>query len=74
MIKHKELYDASTDFRIKYGGRKFNDDENMTAYRNLVDMSIKCGLIPECNRKEFSTHAELIAAITYESNRIALRQ
>lgn len=74
MIKHKELYDAITDFNLKYGRRKFNDDENMTAYKNLVDMSIKCGLIPECNRKEFSTHAELIAAIAYESNRIAFCQ
>ena len=33
-MKHKELYDAITDFRIKYGRRKFNDDENMIAYRN----------------------------------------
>lgn len=74
MIKHKELYDAITDFREKYGSRKFNNDENMTAYRNLVDMSIKCGLIPECNRKEYSTHAELTAAIAYESNRIAFCQ
>ena len=74
MIKYKELYDAITDFRIKYGRRKFNDDENMIAYKNLVDMSIKCGLIPECNRKEYSTHAELTAAIAYESNRIAFCQ
>jgi len=74
MIKYKELYDAITDFRIKCGRRKFNDDENMTEYRNLVDMSIKCGLIPECNRNEFSTHAELTAAIAYESNRIVFCQ
>lgn len=47
MIKHKELYDVILDFRIKYGGRKFNDDDNMNAYRNLVDISIKCGLIPQ---------------------------
>lgn len=74
MIKHKELYDAITDFQIKYGRRKFNDEENMVAYMNLVDISIKCGLIPECNRKEFSTHGRLTAAITYESNRIAFCQ
>lgn len=73
-MKHKELYDAITDFRIKYGSRKFNDDENMTAYRNLVDMSIKCGIIPECNRKEYSTHGRLMAPITYEGNRIAFCQ
>lgn len=74
MIKYKKLYDEITDFSIKYGSRKFNNDENMVAYMNLVDISIACGLIPECNRKEFSTHGRLTAAIAYESNRIAFCQ
>jgi len=74
MIKHKELYNAITTFANKYGSRKFNDDENMKEYNKLVDLCIKCSVIPECNRKEYSTHNELTAAIAYESNRIAICQ
>lgn len=69
MIRHKELYNAITTFANKYGSRKFNDCENMKEYNNLVDLCIKCGTIPECNRKEYSTHSALNSAIVYVSNR-----
>ena len=70
MMKHRELYDAITNFANKYGYHKFNDDENHAEYMNLVDMCIGVGLIPKVNRTEFSTHARLKAAITYVDNRI----
>lgn len=69
MMKHRELYDAITNFANKYGCHKFNDDENHAEYMKLVDMSIECGLIPKANRKEFSTHGRLTAAICYRDNR-----
>ena len=69
MIRHKELYNAITTFANNYGSRKFNDCENMKEYNNLVDLCIKCGTIPECNRKEYSTHSALNSAIVYVSNR-----
>ena len=69
MMKNGELYDAITNFSNKYGCHKFNDDENHAEYMKLVDMSIECGLMPKVNRKEFSTHGRLNAAIYYEDNR-----
>ena len=74
MIKHSELYNEITTFANRYGSRKFNDYENMKEYDKLVDLCIKCGKIPECNRKEYSTHSELNAAIVYISNRVAFCQ
>ena len=74
MIKHKELYNAITTFSTKYGSRKFNDCENMKEYDKLVDLCIKFGKIPECNRKEYSTHSALNAAIVYISNRVTFCQ
>lgn len=65
----KELYDSITEFAEKYVYRKFNDEENMKAYNILVDKCIKYNKIPECNRKEYSTHSGLTAAIAYESDR-----
>ena len=73
-IQYLELYNAITDYAEKYGAHKFNDDENHAEYMKLVDICVKCGLIPECNREEFSTHGRLSAAIAYESNRIMFCQ
>lgn len=73
-IQYGELYNAITEFSEKYGAHKFNDDENHAKYMELVNKCIMCGLIPECNRKEFSTHGRLTAAIAYESNRIVFCQ
>ena len=73
-IQYSELYNAITDYAEKYGAHKFNDDENHAEYMKLVDICVKCGLIPECNREEFSTHGRLSAAIAYESNRIMFCQ
>lgn len=66
---NQELYNAITDFSKKYGSHKFNDDQNHKEYMELVDMCIKHGKIPECNRKEYSTHGRLNAAIAYTDNR-----
>lgn len=68
-MKHKYLYNAITNFANKYGCHKFSDNENHAEYMRLVDMSIECGLIPKVNRKEFSTHGRLTAAIAYKDNR-----
>lgn len=65
IIKHKELYLAILKYRkIPYTQRTRAD------YNRLVDLSIKAGLIPECNRYEPSTHGRLKAAITYDDNLI----
>ena len=69
MMKHRELYDAITNFATKYGCHTFNDDENHEEYMKLVDMSIECGLMTKVNRKEFTTHGRLTAAICYRDNR-----
>lgn len=66
---NKELFDIITEFSDVFGNRKFNDDDNMNAYMQLVDKCIEFGNIPECNRKEFSTHGRLTAAISYTDNR-----
>lgn len=66
-----DLYKAISDFAGKFGRVKFNDDENLTAYQDLVDKCVKTGKIPEANRREYSTHGQLYAAIAYETNRIA---
>lgn len=68
-MKNRKLYDAITEFSYTHGCQKFNDDDNMAAYDKLVEESINCGLIPEANRKEYSTHGRLMAAIAYEYNR-----
>ena len=68
---NKELFDAITEFSIKYRSLKWNDDENVKAFRNLVDMSIKAGKIPECNRNEPSTWGALQASVTYYNNRLS---
>jgi len=69
-MKNRKLYDAITDFATEYGSLKWNDDENVKAFRNLVDLSIKAGKIPECNRNEPSTWNRLQAAVTYYDNRL----
>ena len=69
-MKNRKLFDAITDFAVQYGRVKWNDDENIAAYKELVDMCIKAGKIPECNRNEPSTHGALSAAITYVDNRM----
>lgn len=62
-IRHKELYLAILKYRkIPYTQRTNAD------YNKLVDLSIKAGLIPECNRYQQSTHSRLKAAITYDDN------
>lgn len=71
MMEENELYNAITTFADKYGSPKYNDCENMREYDNLVDLCIRYGKIPECNRKEHSTHSELEAAIVYIDNREA---
>ena len=64
-----ELYNAITEFADRFGSVKWNNDECVSAYKNLVDLCITAGKIPECNRKEPSTHGCLKAAISYEDNR-----
>lgn len=68
---NKELFDAITDFSIEYRSLKWNDDENVKAFRHLVDLSIKAGKIPECNRNEPSTWGALQASVTYYNNRLS---
>ena len=58
-----------TKFSNQYGCLRFNDDINFNAYNDLVNKCIKDGKIPEANRKEYSTHGCLGAAIIYEDNR-----
>ncbi len=67
-LKYK-LYRKIERFSLKFGSRKFNDAKNMEEYDKLVDLSIKCGLIPEENRHEYSTHGSLEAAIIYLDDR-----
>lgn len=69
-MKNRKLFDAITDFATQYHSLKWNDDENVAAFRNLVDLSIKAGKIPECNRDEPSTWCSLQAAVTYYDNRL----
>lgn len=66
-----DIYKAIIEFSNKYGALKFNDGVNINAYMKIVDMCIGAGLIPKQNRKEFSTHGRLSAAIAYECNRLA---
>lgn len=68
-MRHEKLFQMITDFSNKHGSVKHNDSENLHDYMKLVDCCIECGLIPKCNREEFSTHGILLAAITYESDR-----
>lgn len=68
-MKHKNIFDAITNFENVYKYHKFNDPKNHNAYMELVSMCIDAGLIPECNKYEFSTHGRLTAAITYIDNR-----
>ena len=74
MVKHVELYNTITDFSVKFGSVKWNNPENVEQYKKLVDLCIKYGKIPECNRKEYSTHSCLYAAICYESDRVRFCQ
>lgn len=67
---NKELFNAISNFAERYRSLKWNDDENVAAFRNLVDLSIKAGKIPECNRNEPSTWGCLQAAVTYYSDRL----
>lgn len=66
---NEELYNAITKFSNKYGCLRFNDDDNLNAYNDLVNKCIKEGKIPEANSREYSTHGCLSAAIIYEDNR-----
>ena len=42
--KHRNLYNAITEFSNKYGCHKFNNDENHREYMQLVDMCVDVGL------------------------------
>lgn len=66
---NRELYDSITEFSNQYGYLRFNNSDNLKAYDELVDKCIKANKIPKANRKEYSTHGRLGAAIVYESNR-----
>lgn len=69
-MKNRELFDAITNFATQYHSLKWNNDANVAAFRNLVDLSIKAGKIPEYNRNEPSTWGCLQAAVTYYSDRL----
>lgn len=69
-MKNRKLFDAITDFAANYGSLKWNDPQNVAAFRELVDLSIKAGKIPTCNRNEPSTWGQLQAAVTYYDNRL----
>ena len=70
-MRHEKLFQMITDFSNKHGSVRPNDSENLHDYMKLVDGCIECGLIPKCNREEFSMHDRLRAAITYKGNRYA---
>lgn len=74
MKMNMELFEAITEYSKKYHSLKWNDDENVKAFRNLVDMSIKAGKIPECNRNEPSTWSRLKASVTYYNDRLSFCQ
>ena len=67
---NKELFKAITDFAAEYGSLKWKNPQNVAAFRELVDLSIKAGKIPACNRNEPSTWGRLQAAVTYYDNRL----
>lgn len=64
-----KLYAAITDFAETYGSHKFNDPENHAAYMKIVNLCILEGKLHPANRKEFSTHGRITAAIAYLSDR-----
>ena len=67
---NRELFKAISDFATEYRSLKWNDPQNVAAFRELVDLSIKAGKIPACNRNEPSTWGRLQAAVTYYDNRL----
>lgn len=69
-LTERDLYDAISDFAEEYKQLKWNDDDNVAAFRELVDMSIQLGKIPEANRNEPSTWGGLQAAVVYYDNRL----
>lgn len=66
----RDFYDAITDFATEFKQLAWNDDENVAAFRELVDMAIAFGKIPEANRNEPSTWGRLQAAVVYYDNRL----
>lgn len=66
----RDFYDAITDFATEFKQLAWNDDENVAAFRELVDMAIAFGKIPEANRNEPSTWGGLQAAVVYYDNRL----
>lgn len=66
----RDLFDAISDFAEEYKQLAWNDDENVAAFRELVDMAIAFGKIPEANRNEPSTWGGLQAAVIYYDNRL----
>jgi hypothetical protein len=66
---NNRLYDAITAFADKWGSVRMDVPECKADYDALVSVCIETGKIPECNRKEYSTHGSLRACIVYESDR-----
>lgn len=66
----RDFYDAITDFATEFKQLAWNDEENVAAFRELVDMAIAFGKIPEANRNEPSTWGRLQAAVVYYDNRL----